>query len=932
MMGFDLARNRVAFFLAVLCLVLSACGGPDQDDAELLQRGRAYLKDNDYNAAAIELRNALQLNPGNAEARFLLGTINMHFGDFVTAEKEFHRAGKAGWDPAESLNGIARSLLGQDAFRKVLKQVEISEDFTATEKANLLALRALAEAGLGNLQQAELVVGEAAKLDAAALQVLKVTVQLQLAQGDLDKARGTLADALERYPDQPELLLLGGSIASRSGDTAAAAAAYQRVIDLDPPGFVSVFGRNARLELAQQQILDRQLDQAEETIRPLYRRNANDPYLNYLGGVLAFSRGEYDLAKGRLLKVLKLAPEHNPTRLLFGTVNFAQQDYEQAVYFLAKYVAAVPDNLEARKLLGRSYLMLGQYEDARKILQSAPTDKQADAELLALAGLSELRRGHTAAGIAGLENAVAADPESVTLRSQLARAYIATGETGHAIEELKRILADGSQQKGTESLLVLANLQSGSFDQAIHTALDMVKKYPDDPAVLTLAGNTFALTGDAQAARRYFLEARAMAPDFLPAGLALAKVEEQAGDMDAAVALYEDLVRSSKQPYVPMLVLARIAEQKGDSQGMVAWLEKAIASAPQEVGPRISLAGYYLREKNPEKARLLVTEASGIAPNNPDVLAMQGRMLMAEGKYREALHPLRALLEREPWSVAGRIQLAECYLELVEPENARKHLVDVLEQFPESAPALALMTRLEIQAGNIDQAQVYCRHIQQQFPEMYLGYELEGDARKAANDLPGARAAYLQARELNPSGDLAIKLARVETGSGNPAKAAEVLEDWLTEHTGDIRVRQFLGDAYLDMGQDEKAVQAYEQVLAADPKNQVALNNLAWLYMLADNPAALPLAERAYRADSANPGVMDTYGWLLVRDGQVARGLGLLRQAVARLPKVPEVRYHYAAALYQAGDREQGRRLIKALLQEHAAFTGRDAAVALIEK
>jgi len=932
MSGFDVARVHVVHALAVLCLLLAACGGPDLDDGELLQRGRDYLRHDEYNAAAIELRNALQANPQNAEARFLLGAINMHYGDFATAEKEFRRAYEAGWNPAEALNGIARSLLGQDAFRKVLNQIEIKEEFTATEKANLLALRALAEAGLGNLQQAELVVGEATRLDAGALQVLKVSVQLQLAQGDLDKASQTLADALEVYPDQAELLLLGGNIARQSGDMAAAVAAYQRVIELDPPDFVTVYGRNARLELAQQQILDGQLDKAEETIRPLYRRNANDPYLNYLGGVLAFSRGEYDQAEALLLKVMKLVPEHNPTRLLFGAVNFAQQDYEQAVYFLAKYLDAVPGNREARKLLGRSYLMLGQYEAAHRVLQSALSDNVDDAELLALVGLSELRRGDTATGIAGLEQAVAADPKSAALRSQLARAYLATGETGLAIQELKGVLAGDGQQKGAESLLVLANLQSGSFDQAIHIALDMVKQYPDDPAVITLAGNTFALTGDAQAARRYFLEARALAPDSLPAGLALARLEERDGNTAAAVAIYEDLVKNSDQPFVPMLVLARIAEHEGDQQGMLAWLEKARASAPQEIGPRTALAEYYLREKQPGKAQLLLAEAGRIAPKHPDVLVLHGRILLAEGKYREALQPLRTLLEREPWSVAGRILLAECYLELGQPGNARKQLVDVLEQHPESVPALALMARLEIQAGNIDQAQVYCSHIQQQYPELYLGYELEGDARMAAGDLSGARAAYLEARERKPSGELAIKLARTETRSGNPGAAARTLEDWLGEHAGDVRVRQFLGDAYQGMGQDDKAIQAYEQVLAAEPQNQVALNNLAWFYMLADNPAALPLAERAYRADSTNPGVQDTYGWLLVRDGQVARGLGLLRQAIAKLPDVPEVRYHYAAALYRSGDREQGRHLISELLQGHANFAGREAALVLLEK
>jgi putative PEP-CTERM system TPR-repeat lipoprotein len=296
------------------------------------------------------------------------------------------------------------------------------------------------------------------------------------------------------------------------------------------------------------------------------------------------------------------------------------------------------------------------------------------------------------------------------------------------------------------------------------------------------------------------------------------------------------------------------------------------------------------------------------------------------------MNPLRNLLEQEPESDTARILLAECLQDLGQPGNAREHLARVLEQHPESVPAQALMARLEIQAGNLEQAQVYSGHIQQQFPELYLGYELEGDARMAASDPPGALAAYQQARERKPSSELAVKLARAETRAGNPARAAELLEGWLAEHAGDVRVRQFLGETYQEMGQNDKAVQAYEQVLAAEPENEVALNNLAWQYLLADNPAALPLAERAYRVDPANPGVLDTYGWLLVRDGQLARGLALLREAIAQLPGEPEVRYHYAAALYESGDREQGRRLIRELLQEHAAFAGRDAAAALIEK
>ena len=84
-------RSRL-FILACASLFMVACGGIDVDDRQLVERAKGYLEKNDVNAAAIELRNALQSNPGNAEARYLLGRISLNFGDFPTAAKSFQIA------------------------------------------------------------------------------------------------------------------------------------------------------------------------------------------------------------------------------------------------------------------------------------------------------------------------------------------------------------------------------------------------------------------------------------------------------------------------------------------------------------------------------------------------------------------------------------------------------------------------------------------------------------------------------------------------------------------------------------------------------------------------------------------------------------------------------------------------------------------------
>ena len=137
----------------------------------------------------------------------------------------------------------------------------------------------------------------------------------------------------------------------------------------------------------------------------------------------------------------------------------------------------------------------------------------------------------------------------------------------------------------------------------------------------------------------------------------------------------------------------------------------------------------------------------------------------------------------------------------------------------------------------------------------------------------------------------------------------------------------------MELGKTEKAIETYEQVIKEEPDNVVALNNLAWLYGLDRNPRALVLAKSALKAAPNNPGIQDTCGWLHVQQGQIEKGQHLLEKALKQLPEAPEVRYHYAVALYHSGERDKALGMLKDLLEEGGEFTGRpDAQQFLDEK
>ena len=922
---------RGGWWIIVLGVItICACGG--KNDLQLVETAKTYLEQNKLREAALELKNALQQNPENAEARYLLGGINLDVGDTASAEKEFNRAEQAGWPEAQARLGLARALVNGNAYKKLLDEVEIKEDFPATERADLYGLRALAQAGLGQMDKASATLAAADKIDPKAFQVQKTNVQLQLLNADLTGASRTLKQALADYPDNKELLLLSAIIANQNKDHAGAIEAYNNIIAHDPAALVTAYGRQARLGLARLQIVGKKLDEAQATLAPFFKQNASDPMANYIGGLLAFEQGKLDLAEERLLKVLKVAPDHAPTQLLFGTVSYAQKDYEQAAYYISKYVSAVPENLGARKLLGRTYIKLGQHDEAQAVLQPGLKDSGEDAELLALVGLSQLQGGDMASGIAGLEKAVKAAPKSQVLRSELAKAYISAGETGQAIKEIQAMMTEGGGQDQAQALLVLAHLRAGEFDKAINIALEMLSRKPEDPAVLAMVGTVFAASDDKVEARKYFNKVLELKPGYVPAIMSLARIDELEGKLDKAEALYKGIVGPKTTDVVPMLALARLSEKQGDTAAMLDWLEKAYKQAPQDIKPRMILAEYYLRNKQPEKAEIMVREALKIAPRHGPLLILQARVLIAEQRFNEALNPLIELVTRSPESIYGRVLLGETYMKLGQMKDARQQLDLALAKQAYNVPALALIANVELQSGNREKALKYAMQIQKSQPDLYIGYELAGDIQRSDGNATGAAAAYAQAWQRKQSSALAIKSADVSTRIGKAEQAASILQTWISKHPDDASALQHLGTTYQNLGQDAGAIDTYTKALKLQPDNVVALNNLAWLYSKVNDPRAIELGEKAYRVNPEDSGVQDTYGWILVQQGQVEKGRAMLLNAMEKLSQVPEVRYHYGVALMKSGKKEEARQILSKLLEDGTPFEGRDEAKALLNQ
>ena len=140
------------------------------------------------------------------------------------------------------------------------------------------------------------------------------------------------------------------------------------------------------------------------------------------------------------------------------------------------------------------------------------------------------------------------------------------------------------------------------------------------------------------------------------------------------------------------------------------------------------------------------------------------------------------------------------------------------------------------------------------------------------------------------------------------------MRDWLAQHPQDGAVRLGLASSLQASGARDAAVKEYELLVTQQPKNAVALNNLAWLYFESKDSRAADLAQRALAEAPENPAILDTVGWIRVQQGQVEQGVQLLRQAAEKAPREAEIRYHLGAALARSGDMARARQELEAAI------------------
>ena len=530
---------------------------------------------------------------------------------------------------------------------------------------------------------------------------------------------------------------------------------------------------------------------------------------------------------------------------------------------LLNYYVQANRTADAESLLRARIAALPQDAEGRVQLASFYQRRQRDSEMAQvlntlLGNSKDFPRAHALVGdfyasIGKLDDAVReytaglqSNPkDKVLYQKSIARALIAQGKRGQAIEQLKANLKDSPNDLDSRTALAILLLESkdpAKLEPAISEMNAILEKDPNNVVVRYNLGLADLAKGDAKSARGQLSESARLAPEYVP----------------------------------PRLALAELAQKTRNYADTIRFANEILAVDPVNADAKLWHAAGLLGNKDYQQAG---AELAAILRERPDSLSANLYMAVlettekkygaAEARYLRFYKPG----QNELRPLEGLIQLYGTQRQL---DKALKLLDEELKLAPDSRAVRLLMAATALRAGKLDLAAQQYEWLKSNDPKSVEAYASLGNIYWLKGDLSSALTSYRKAGDLAPNdGQILAVIAILETASGQHAEAIANLR----------------------------------KQLAINPDDTTAQNNLAFELAESgtDLDLASALAEKAQRKAPNNPGILDTLSWVYVRKGLNDSAIQILNGLVKKYPDAPVLRYHLGVALLQKGKLGEAR-------------------------
>lgn len=670
-----------------------------------------------------------------------------------------------------------------------------------------------------------------------------------------------------------------------------------------------------------------------------------------------FQAKAYEDAKRAYLQVLQQDPEHPLANARLGQIWFDQGAPIDALPFLIRARNADPKNGTVRNTLAHILLALGRTSDARAealaalqtadgknqaLLQLAQTFRthaeyqQTAAELRRLTprtAIVELatatllnRRNDPAGAKRAVERALKLDPQLGPAHAALAALLTAENNLADAKPAHQRAAELSPVGLGAHLKYVEFLTQKGEAREAIAYLETLARQRPDYiPTGLALAQIALA-EKRYPAAQTHLAEVLKRWPTSYEAHLLRAQCRLLQGEKDAAIQEFQALAASHPGFFPDKLLLARAYLQQQDVSRAIPLLEGVYHANPDQVDAALALAQLHLREQKPGPAVELMITVLMRHPTLAPAQQLLGAALRMQGRADEAVALVKEQLRAAPQAPELHYLLGLLQVQQNNRNDARVSFEQAHALDPEEARYATQLIELHLRDNDVPGATKKVNEFLVRMPDAAELHFVHARVLLGQRRWSEAEAALSRTLELNPNYAAAYDLLVYGyVNSQQSARALAQLESMLSRQPNNLRALLLSGMLHAEAKDYAKSRDHYERLLTLQPKNAVALNNLASLYSDHFNELdrAVDLARKARELEPDSPAIADTLGWTLVKRKDYKEGLELIAECATRMPENPEVQFHLGVAHQMLGQKDAARTAFNRALASPAEFTGK---------
>ena len=540
-------------------------------------------------------------------------------------------------------------------------------------------------------------------------------------------------------------------------------------------------------------------------------------------------------------------------------------------------------------VLYREYMAAHRPGDAEKILQLKAANNPKDFEPILLLATHYAKAGQREQMAATLRRLLDDPRDFPQARMKVGDFYAARQEWDEAMQQFEAGAKSNPGQRD-EYLKKLTNLYlvQGKGEQASALVREITAHEPAND------------------------EARAVKASLL---LSSGKPEEIA----KAVSNFQDLTKNHPDHPAWHYNLGRAYLAQGDTSRAVTEFQGAIKLRDTYIAPRLILAEISLQKKDYTQALANTKAVLSLRPNLPQALLLHSAALIDTQDYLGAREELTQLESTFPQAREVKVQFG--YLELAQRRfpQAEERFWRMYQKDNNDAEALNGLVETYTAERQLEKAYSFLSAESVKRPSAQsVSFQL-GEVAVRLLKYDVALNLYRRLLASNPrSAELYLRLGSLYRAQHDLDNAATHLTVAATLAPHDPRAFALLAETLYSSGQKVEALNYYRRLIAIQPDNAVALNDLA--YVIAEVGGnlneALDLAQRALKASPQQPSFADTLGWIYLKQGRLEVACKIFRDLARKYPDKPGYHYHLALALLQTGDKATAKSELQIALSE----------------